>query len=234
MRGRLVARGAASVTIAPVHLPDWLGAGIVGFGPLLLRTGLAVRRVHRLAEGEPILVVAHSAGGILARLAMSDVPFRGRRTAVADRIGALVTLGTPHDLASQSVPLAHAGMEAAAFLARHAPGAWHAPKTAYLTVGSDLVRPPAARARHLWDRSRGGVFRFIVGPSLATGGDGIVQSDSAHLADARRLTFSDVRHGHLGGPWYGDDAIIDRWWPVALELWRDASTARRASPTPRE
>lgn len=229
LRRRLLARGAASVTIAPVHIPDWLAAAMVGFGPLLLRTGLAVRRVHRAAGDTPIIVVGHSAGGLLSRLAMSDIPFRGRRMAVSDRVGALVTLGTPHELAQQPFSFAHAGIEAAAFLSRHAPGARFAPRTAYVTVGSDLVRPTVAPARHLWDRLLGALFRFAVGPTTDAGGDGIVQLSAVHLSGARQLSFHDVRHGHFGSPWYGDDEVVDRWWPVAVELWREALAVREGA-----
>jgi hypothetical protein len=30
----------------------------------------------------------------------------------------------------------------------------------------------------------------------------------------------------VGAPWYGDDIMLDRWWPVALDLWRSALAAR--------
>jgi hypothetical protein len=228
MRRRVLARGAASVSIAPVHVPDWLAAGVVGFGPLLVRVGRAIAKTHRAGGGRPILVVGHSAGGILARLAMSPVPFRGRRAAVADAVGALVTLGTPHGLARAPLPYAHQGLTAVRFLDAVTPGAFFAPRTAYLTVGSDLVRPEEAPARWLWDRLRGRAFTHLVGPHGALGGDGIVQLEASQLAGAEHTTFHDVRHGHIGGPWYGDDEIIERWWPRAVEAWRGALAAREA------
>ncbi len=40
------------------------------------------------------------------------------------------------------------------------------------------------------------------------------------------MTFDDVRHGVTGGPWYGDEPIINRWWPAALRLWQEALVAR--------
>jgi hypothetical protein len=30
----------------------------------------------------------------------------------------------------------------------------------------------------------------------------------------------------VGAPWYGDDAMLDRWWPVAIDLWQAALKAR--------
>lgn len=228
VRTRLMERGAADVSIAPVHVPDWLAAGIFGFDALVAKTRRAIRAAHQSADGHPIIVVAHSGGGILARLAMVDTESGGCRQDVADRIGCLVTLGTPHDLANAAVRFRHRGIEAARSLARRTPGAWFAPGTAYLTVGSDLVRPGSVGEGSPWDRLRGRAFRSIVGPITDRGGDGIVSLDAVHLAGARQLTFSDVRHGVIGGPWYGDAEIVDRWWPIALDLWRGAIAARGA------
>ncbi len=231
------------MTIAPLHVLDWLAAGLVGFGPMLARLGSAIRRAHTAAGGQPLLVVAHSGGGIVARLAMSEAPFRGRRSAVAASVGALVTLGTPHGLASGAVRSAHSGVAAARFLDRHGPESPFAPTTAYLTVGSDFVRPDRLLSRGRadgrragwrigpltwWDRLLARGFEAIVGPLPAEGGDGIVSVTAAHLAGAEQLTFHDVRHGHIGGPWYGDEKIVDRWWPRAVELWRGALAYREA------
>ncbi len=237
MRRRLSARGAASVSIAPLHVPDWLAAGLIGFGPMLSRLGGVIRRTEAAGGGEPLLVVAHSGGGIATRLAMSEVPFRGHKSAVAGSIGALVTLGTPHGLAGSRVRSVHSGVVAARFLDRHSPGTCFAPTTAYLTVGSDLVRPARLveggggrwRLSPLtwWDRLLRHGFEGMVGPLPPEGGDGIVGAAAAHLPGAKQLTFHDVRHGHIGGPWYGDDEIIDRWWPPALESWRGALVARQ-------
>ena len=95
LRRRLLARGANDVDIAPLHLVDWV-AGVAGLGPLLLRSGVAVRRAHRArAGGRPLLVVAHSGGGILARLAMAPEPFDGRHAGVADAVGCLGSRWAP-------------------------------------------------------------------------------------------------------------------------------------------
>jgi len=228
MRRRLIERGAASAVVAPIHLPDWIIASVVGFGPLLTRTALAILKARRVAGGAPLLVVGHSAGGLLARLATSPEPFDGRRGGVASSVATLVTLGTPHGLGAAGVRSPHRGIQLARSLDGSAPGAFFAPRTAYLTVGSDLVQPQVAPARWLWDRFRGRIFTDIVGPHLAAGGDGIVQVGASHLAGAEQMTFHDVRHGHIGGPWYGDAAIIDRWWPRAVDLWHGAMEARAA------
>jgi hypothetical protein len=245
LRDRLLARGAAGVDLAPVHVHDWMRAGVAGFGALQGTVANAVRRAYEHAGGKPIIVIGHSGGGNLARLAMADVAYQGRATAVAPLVGCLVTLGTPHALHESPTSLRHQGVRLSEFLEQQNPGAWFAPTTGYVTVASDLVRPRAAGAplpggtptrlaSLLWRpmrRLRRAFFRRIVGPLLPSGSDGVVSVDWAHLSGATNLTYHDVYHGVVGGPWYGDAAIVDRWWPVAVDVWRAACAAHRTPPT---
>ena len=232
LRDRLLARGAAGVDLAPVHVYDWIRAGVTGFGALQGRAANAVRRAHEHAGGRPIMVVGHSGGGNLARLAMCDAPYRGRTTAVAPLVGCLVTLGTPHRLHESPTSLRHHGVKVSEFLEQRNPGAWFSPSTGYVTVASDAVRPRLPRSgpprRTPLGRLDRAFFRLIVGPLLPTGSDGVVAVEWAHLAGATNLTYHDVYHGVVGGPWYGDGAIVDRWWPVAVDTWRAACAARAA------
>lgn len=224
LRARLLDRGAARVTIAGLHLPDWLAMGLVGMGPVMLRGARAIREARRTSRS-PLIVIGHSAGGIVARLAMSSASFDGRRVAVADDVGCLVTLGTPHRLLP-SLPLwHHPGVQATEFLARSSPGAFFAPGTGYVTVGSTLVahRPSRARSvRNLANR----IIRPLVGEIPGVPGDGLVDNELSRLPGAHHVELSDVLHGTFGGPWYGDGDVVDRWWPAALTAWRSALAAR--------
>ena len=223
LRMRLSKRGAGQVLIAPLWPVDWGVAGILGFGPVMTRTRAAIIRATRDAGNRPIIVVAHSGGGIAARLAMSAAPFYGRRGGVAEAVGCLVTLGTPHELSRLGNRYRHLGHEAAAFLDRESPGAFFAPRTAYLSVGANF---PDAAFSGLLGRASREVFSIIVGEETTELGDGIVPHSAVHLEGAEQLTFDDVRHGHIGANWYGSDEVVDRWWPRAIELWRGALAAR--------
>ena len=226
MRSRLLEQGAEAVTIAPIHLPDWAAMGFAGMGPLLLRGARTIREARR-ASAAPLMVVGHSMGGIIARLAMAPAPLDGRWAGVADDVGCLVTLGTPHHF-SPSVPWRHAGQRAAEHLERVSPGAFFAPSTGYLTVASTLVSParraPACSAAQLLER----VLRAFVGETPGINSDGLVGSDRCRLDGARCLEFGDIVHGPFYGPWYGDATVIARWWPAAVEAWRAALSARAA------
>ena len=228
-RRRLLARGAARVDICPLWTPDWVLAALLGFGSVMRRTGRAIGRTYRAGDRQPIIVVGHSAGGIAARLAMADKPFNGRIADVAEAVGCLVTLGTPHGLARLANHYQHAGHAATAFLDSATPGAYFAPRTSYLSVGA---RTPGAEFPGLGGEAATQFFSIAVGDETQALGDGIVPYSAVHLEGAEQLTFGDVRHGMIGSPWYGDDAIIDRWWPSALELWRAALTARRTDAAP--
>jgi hypothetical protein len=226
MRSRLLAHGAAAVSIAPIHLPDWAVMGFAGMGPLLLRGARAIREARR-ASAAPVVVVGHSMGGIIARLAMAPSPLDGRWAGVADDVACLVTLGTPHYF-TPSVPWRHAGQRAAEHLERVSPGAFFAPTTGYLTVGSTRVRPaprlPAGSPVALLNR----VLGAFVGETPGVRSDGLVCSDRCRLDGARHIEFDDVLHGLVYGPWYGDGAVIARWWPAAVEEWRAALAVRAA------
>jgi hypothetical protein len=231
MRARLLERGAARVSVAPIHLVDWIAAAFAGFGPLLLQCGRAIRAARR-ASRSPLLVVGHSAGGIVARLAMSPRPFDGRHAGVATDVACLVTLGTPHLLRPHAAWRGNAGQRATRFLAREEPDALFAPSTRRVTVGSIAVPPrgadPAPPPKQLLNR----ILTAFVGPSDDVGGDGIVTDDLARSEGARHITLPDALHGTYGGPWYGDGHVIDRWWPVALEEWHTALAARAGRETP--
>jgi len=229
LRRRLLARGAARVDIAPLWTPDWVLAALLGFGSVMLRTGRAIGRTYRAGDRQLIIVVGHSAGGIAARLAMADKPFNGRIADVAEAVGCLVTLGTPHGLPRLANRYQHAGHAATAFLDRATPGAYFAPRTSYLTVGG---RTPGAEFPGVAGELANEVFSIAVGDETQAMGDGIVPFSAVHLEGAEQLTYDDVRHGMVGAPWYGDDVMLDRWWPVALDLWRAALRARSEAELP--
>jgi hypothetical protein len=224
LRRRLLARGAARVTIAPVHLPDWAGMGMVGMGPLLLRGARAIREARR-ASPTPLLVIGHSMGGVIARLAIAPVPFEGRYAGVADDVGCLVTLGTPHRF-QPSLRWRHPGVLATEHLQRVAPVSRFAPTTAHLTVGSTLANPARRGPLRSLPQLLNRVLLGFVGETPGVRGDGLVGDDLSQLAGAQHIRLPDALHGVAGAPWYGGDELIDRWWPNAVAAWQQALAAR--------
>ena len=224
MRQRLLDAGAERVTIAPIHLPDWAGMGLVGLGPLLLRGARIIREARR-ASPDPVIVIGHSTGGLIARLATCETPLDGRVARVAADVGCLVTLGTPHALEPR-IRWRHAVVRAAEHLARHCPDGYFAPDTGYLTVGSSFVRPGRAAPRQTLVQRLNALLRDLVGETEGVGGDGLVDAQRSRLDDVRHVELDDILHGNVYGPWYGDSVAIERWWPPAVEEWQRALAAR--------
>lgn len=229
MAERLRARGAAFVEVAPIWTPDWFVLAALGHGRLLRRTGRAIVHAYRRAGGVPVLVVGHSAGGVLARLAMSPAPYRGRLAAVARGVGALVTLGTPHHVAPTTEGMRMGGA-ATAFLDEHTPGAFFAPATGYVTVAGSRIRGAPPGDPHRARVFAGRTYAGLLGDDGRTAdGDGVIPIPAAHLDGATQLTLTGVIHGQaMRAPWYGDNTVIDAWWPAAIDAWREALAARQS------
>jgi hypothetical protein len=228
---RLRARGAAGVVVANVWTPDWLLATARGPAAIATRCGRALLEAGRLAaevsEAAPVLVVGHSAGGLIARILTAPEPVAGRRFGAAGRIGAIITLGTPHRLSAgqgigRQLENRIAGVADAA-----APGTLHSPRIGYVSVASRLVDgDPAGTGR---ERAAYLLYRSIVGRAAIGGvaGDGLVPVSSALLPGSREVILDGALHGPgAGGPWYGSDEALDVWWPVAVEAWREALSVR--------
>ena len=239
LRARLQRAGAAAVVVAPVWLPDWLLAAPRGVGPIATRAGRALLRASEAARagsrGAPVLIVGHAAGGIVARLLTSPEPFDGRRFAASERIGAIVSLGTPHQVVGDDgdgFAGRELGRRATYFADRVVPGAAFAPRVGYVSVASSRVvgrRRGVGPAGIAW-LSYSSLLGDAADPA-GTPGDGVVPTACALLPGSRQVVLDDVGHGIFGRlPWYGSEGVIDRWWPEAVEAWRAALRSRRGTP----
>jgi pimeloyl-ACP methyl ester carboxylesterase len=233
---RLRSRGAAAVVVANVWTPDWLIATTRGPGPIATRSGRALleagRRAEEVSEGAPVLVVGHSAGGLIARLLTAAEPIPGRRFGAAGRIGAIVTLGTPHVLSAGEGIGRQLNRTVSAVTERAVPGAFHSPEIGYVSVASRYVRAdPAGNGR---ERVADLLYRSIMGRSAVAGteGDGLVPVAAAVLAGSTSIVIDGAVHGvSAGAPWYGADRPMEAWWPAALAAWH-AALAHRAAFEP--
>ncbi|HEY5486961.1 MAG TPA: hypothetical protein VIK06_04870 [Candidatus Limnocylindrales bacterium] len=228
---RLLDRGAAGVVVSSVWTPDWLIAARRGSAAITTRSARALVAASRLSAevsaAAPLLVVGHSAGGLIARLLTAPEPFPGRRFGAASRIGAIVTLGTPHAL-SAGEGVGRRLNEIVAGVAEAAvPGAFYSPEIGYVSVASCAIRGDLAGTGR--ERIAYLLYRSILGRAVVPGtlGDGLVPVEAAMLAGARHLVLDGAVHGQGGGgPWYGTDSAMDVWWPAALAAWREALACR--------
>lgn len=234
-RSRLLGHGASAVVVAPIWLPDWLLAVPRGLGPIVTRAGRALIRASQISwsasGGAPVLIVGHSAGGIVARLLTSPEPFEGRRLGGSERIGAIVTLGSPHQLAGLGdggIARRELGRRAVDFAERVVPGAAYAPRVGYVSVASRAVLGSATGIGP--QRIALLSYRSLLGGGLEqaeTPGDGVVPVSCALLPGSRHVVLDGAGHTVLGRPrWYGSEGVVDDWWPFALTAWRSALRAR--------
>jgi pimeloyl-ACP methyl ester carboxylesterase len=228
---RLVARGAAGVVVANVWTPDWLIAGVRGPVAIATRAGRALLEAGLLAaensEGAPVLVVGHSAGGLIARILTAEEPLPGRRFGAAPRIGAIVTLGTPHVMSTAQGIGKHMNSAISEIAERAAPGAFHSPSIGYVSVASRALRADSSGTGR--ERVALLLYRSVIGRAAVSGteGDGLVPVASALLSGAHQIVVDDAIHGPAAGsPWYGTDGPMDVWWPAALSAWRAALAYR--------
>ena len=153
----------------------------------------------------------------------------------AGRIGALVTLGTPN----AAGPAAgeggrwgrRIGQAGTRFAEHHVPGAMFAPTTGYVSVASSFLvgRLETEDGRERFIRR---LYEDVYPqPDLETvAGDGLVPVEAALLPGSRQIVLSSAVHAPGSRTaWYGTGVNLDAWWPVALNAWREALRARRAT-----
>ena len=232
LRRLLLERDAPEVVIARLWMPDWMLAVGRGQGAIAARAGRALldasaaSAASEASAGAPVLIVGHSGGGVIARILTSREPFERRRMNASGRIGAIVTLGSPQMFDAKG-PSAQRMGATAVWASRHVPGAFAAPRTGYLCVGSDAIVGSSSgdrKARRI-DRYYRGVISAPEGASIP--GDGITPLAAAFLPGVESIVLHDAGHANvISRHWYGDVDHVDAWWPRAVEVWRDALRAR--------
>lgn len=234
LRGRLLRRGFPSVRVVPVARADWLRVALglldadfragnappdVAFGWYLDLVEEAVAEASASGGDGKVLLLAHSAGGWLARAAL------GRAGgSLVERTSALVTLGSPHRAPPAEPPGDDQTRGALKFVDENFPGAFFQDDIEYVTVAGASVVGNGAAERGTPEREGWVSYERLVGRGDVPG-DGIVPLENAHLDGATQVTLQAAKHS-IGTPceWYGADGVIDEWLPQVT-----AGLARRAA-----
>lgn len=207
------------VFIAPIAMLDWFGI-IPGddYSGVLEVLDRAVVKTLQETGAEQLVLLGHSAGGVLSRIYMGDQPY-GRKRLIFNgfqRVSTLVTLGTPHTTKRRG---RQGGLNQIVFAQATYPGAyWRFVR--YVTIISQGIPgikdgPPAERSA--WQS-----YDMIAGCG-AQCGDGIVPLCCGTLEGARHVVLEGVRHDPgLDRPWYGqNEDTICSWWHVVEEVERE-------------
>lgn len=210
LRAYLAAVSGRPVHVAPIRRLDWLGVVLSdSYGVLLGILDRAVRAALAEHGAQQLTLVAHSAGGVLARIYLGDQPYGPRRLCYhgVRQVDALVTLGTPHTASGQG---RQGGLNQIAFAQQAYPGAYW-PEVRYVSVigrgifGAADGPPPE---RGAWQSYR------LLGAAGAQWGDGVVPLENGLLDGSRKLVIAGLRHdARPDRPWYGSSpAIVRAWW----------------------
>ena len=226
----LRARGHPT-TIVDMRTTNWLPTLAGGSFRFYLDAVDRTVQGHADAHGEPCTLVAHSAGGWLARIWLGGEVYDERIYAGARKgtCDALVTLGTPH-LTLELYPFGRiperrrgerstlserARSSSAAFANEMYPGAFESQVT-YLSVCGRAVQGNKATKD---GRMAALAYQCNSGPPGATAwGDGVTDIECADFG-VPLLTPDGVFH-NPGGPqrWYGSPDVIPIWLARLEEL----------------
>jgi pimeloyl-ACP methyl ester carboxylesterase len=209
---RALARTLAEVAgvparVVPVGPPQWVGAvSERGWSAILRALDRTVRGAASSSPTGRVVLVGHSAGGVVGRLYLSAEPFRGDVFGGLERVSRLVTLGSPHRGGAFS-PMRR-------FVDRRYPGAFFAPRVAYVTVAGAALRgdPRGSLTERLVARAYA-----RLGSARDEWGDGLVPVPCALLDGAAHVVLPGVSHAPpWRGPWYGASPAAREWWPRAV------------------
>jgi pimeloyl-ACP methyl ester carboxylesterase len=203
---------AVGVPLMPWHWQSATRKGdATGILEKLAATTLWARRRFKT---DRFILVGHSAGGLIARLYLSDRPVWGHLYPGLDHVTMLVTLGSPHCSASR--PGWSQGSSTNWFLVdtpnRVVPGATYADRVRYWTVAGRWIQGRPSGTRR--EQRAFQMYRGFNGYDGGVWGDGIVPVDCAHLSGADTLVLDGVAHSARSGrAWYGGSKpTIRRWW----------------------
>jgi hypothetical protein len=200
----------------------------LGYGWYVKRLKDTVDLAHEKSGGEKVLLLAHSAGGWLARAALGDgVWCNERDIRTSDRVRGLVTMGAIHRVPQDESTCVTRGALKNTDLAY--PGAFLKDDgIKYFSVGGAAVvgKMVEKELNDFQSKASRVAFNSYVAVSGKGDqiGDGVVPFDWTQLDGAKQIRLDDVVHSiNEAGTtmptdrWYGSETVIDRWLPTVLE-----------------
>lgn len=196
---------AVGVPLMPWHW--WASRRNEDATNILKKLEETVRWALRKFEADRLVLVGHSAGGVIARLYLHEGPVWGHVYAGTKHVSTLSTLGSPH--------CSDQGSDTGWFLTDEAnrlvPGTYYASQVHYRVVAGRYMqgrRVGSQRERHAHR-----TYEFFAGQGDIWG-DGLVPLSCASLDSAETVILNGVAHSRkFGRDWYGGSkAIIRRWW----------------------
>lgn len=216
--------------IVPLRKSSWLPTfGGRSMVPILRELDRAIAQLldETNADEPTVNLVAHSAGGWIARIYLGEVPYdiHGDVDTTAtglwnrrSRVHTLLCLGTPHT--SQE----YWTRRNLNFVNDNYPGAFY-PDVRYVCVAGKAVFGRRGFGKGEWLAHNS--YQITCG-TAQTWGDGITPIAAAHLDGATNLVLDDVWHSPRSpGRWYGSPDVVPQWLP---DLNPDGANPDAANP----
>jgi pimeloyl-ACP methyl ester carboxylesterase len=208
--GRYLARASGRrVFIAGINRLSWVVGGITDYFLLVERAHKAVLHAIRETSAEKVILVGHSAGGVVGRAYLADRTLKPHQTAYCgyERVSHLITLGSP----LRAVPnVQHPGMQQASQIDAMFPGAYFAPQVQYLSVAGKFIEGKTdgtLRERQAYEN-----YKFVSAVG-AQWGDGVVPNALSQLDGVPHIEFDGLGHSPGWTPWFGsNETTVRLWW----------------------
>lgn len=205
------------VFITNIHRWTWSIASLTSYSLALELTHKAVRHAMRETGSDRVILIGHSAGGVIARAYLADnlsgldlrKSFKKLVRAHAGymHVSRLVTLGSPLRGVETQIK-AHRGLQHIFWVDQSYPGAYY-PHIQYLNVFGRSVfgKKEGTFAEKLAYR----YYEFLSGVGEQWG-DGVVPNTLSQLEGMPSLQIESMWHSPRGWWYFNDENAIRMWW----------------------
>jgi pimeloyl-ACP methyl ester carboxylesterase len=205
MQAHIEAITGQKVTIVNTRGYDWLPImSIKGWIYLIHKLDEAVMRALNGGNGQEVIIIGHSIGGVLSKIYLLDDPFPGEDFRGPEAVTHLVTLGSPH---SNKGGLTRGGL-LTRWIDKKYPGCVLAPNVRYTSIAGKFMRGNNnGSTREHWVYQN---YRSICGKGDVWG-DGLIPIDCALMEGSQKIVLDNISHAQIfGNPWYGDKESVGR------------------------
>ena len=190
-----------AATVVPLKWWNWVPTlGGRSIAPILEKLDQTVNIELEKSGASKVNIIAHSAGGWLARIYLGDRPYYDKIWNARNKVAKLVCLGTPQR------SLEPWAVKNLGFVNDNYPHAFY-DDIEYICIAGKSVQGAKSSPQKWLAYSS---YELTSGRGDAWG-DGIIPIDAAYLDGAKNIEIDGVYHSPRSGKWYGSQEAIDIW-----------------------